>query len=74
MSSEVVVAAGLAGGEGPNVKEGEARLSLEGARPQMTRQLELPFMSRGEAPRDGRSVEAPTAAKGSGHPGNDSDG
>ena len=73
-SAEVVVAAVLAGGEGPNVKEGEARWSLEGARPQMTRQLELPFMGRGEAPRDERSAEAPTAAKGSGHPGNDGDG
>lgn len=42
--------------------------------PQMTRQLELPFMGRGEAPRDGRSAEAPTAARGSGRPGNDGAG
>jgi RNA-directed DNA polymerase len=42
--------------------------------PQMTRQLELPFMGRGEAPSGGRSAEAPTAAKGSGHPGNDGEG
>jgi RNA-directed DNA polymerase len=56
------------------VKEGEARSSLEGSMPQMTRQLELPFMGRGEAPREARSVEGPTAAKGSGHPGNDGEG
>lgn len=34
---------------------------IGGARPQMTRQLELPFEGRGEAPSVGRSVEAPTA-------------
>ena len=39
--------------------------------PQKSRQLELPIMSRGEAPRGGRSVEASTAARGSGHPGDD---
>lgn len=49
-------------------------MSLEGAKPQMPRQLELPFMGRGEAPKDERSVEAPTAAKESGHPGTDGDG
>ena len=73
-SAEAVVAAGLAGSEGPNVKEGEARSNLEGPMPQMSRQLELPFMGRGEAPRDGRSVEGSTAARGSGHPGTDGDG
>ena len=51
------------------MKEGEARLSLEGAMPQKSGQLELPFMSRGEASREGRSVEAPPAEQGSGHPG-----
>ncbi len=51
------------------MKEGEARLSLEGAMPQKSGQLELPFTSRGEASSQGRSVEAPPAAKGSGHPG-----
>ena len=49
------------------MREGEARLSLEGAGPQKSRQLELPFMGRGEAPEDGRSVEASPAARGSGH-------
>jgi RNA-directed DNA polymerase len=44
-------------------------LSLEGAMPQKSGQLELPFMSRGEASREGRSVEASTAEQGSGHPG-----
>ena len=46
-----------------------ARSNLEGVRPQMTRQLVLPIMMRGEAPRSDRSAETPTAAKGSGHPG-----
>lgn len=49
------------------MKEGEARLSLEGAMPQKSRQLELPFRGRGEAPKDGGGVEAPPAAKGSGY-------
>ena len=44
-------------------------MSLEGAMPQKSGQLELPFMSRGEASREGRSVEATTAEQGSGHPG-----
>ncbi len=55
------------------MKEGEAHSSLEDAMPQMTGQLVLPLMGRGEAPRGGRSAEAPTVAKGSGHPGNDGD-
>jgi group II intron reverse transcriptase/maturase len=37
--------------------------------PQKSGQLELPFMSRGEASSEGRSVEAPPAEQGSGHPG-----
>ena len=44
-------------------------MSLEGAMPQKSGQLELPFMSRGEASSEGRSVEASTAEQGSGHPG-----
>jgi RNA-directed DNA polymerase len=36
-------------------------VNLGDARPQKSRQLELPFESRGEAPRAGRSGEAPTA-------------
>jgi group II intron reverse transcriptase/maturase len=59
------------GSEGPNVEEGEARLNLEGAVPQKSRQLELPFMGRGETSREERSVEAPPAEQGSGHPGSD---
>ena len=42
---------------------------IGGVRPQMTRQLELPFEDRGEAPKVGRSVETPMAPeerKGSG--------
>jgi len=39
-------------------------VSLEGKGPQMTRQLELPLASRGEAPRVKRSEEAPTATHG----------
>ena len=38
-------------------------MGLGGKRPQMSRQLELPFESRGEAPRVERSEEAPTAAR-----------
>jgi RNA-directed DNA polymerase len=41
-------------------------MSLRGARPQMSGQLELPLETRGEAPRDKRSEEAPTAAHGTG--------
>lgn len=44
-------------------------MSLGGARRQTSRQLELPFPGRGEAPRGKRSDEAPKAANGSGHPG-----
>jgi hypothetical protein len=51
-------------------REGELEaLRIEGVAPQMTRQLELPFERRGEAPRVERSVEIPTApreAEGSG--------
>ena len=39
-------------------------MDLEGKRPQMFRQLELPFESKGEAPRVGRSEEEPTAVCG----------
>ena len=39
-------------------------MGLEGKEPQMSRQLELPFASRGEAPRGKRSEEAPTATRG----------
>ena len=50
--------------EGPNEDESESTVSLEGKRPQMSRQLELPLVSRGEAPRVKRSEEAPTATHG----------
>ena len=39
-------------------------MGLAGKGPQMSRQLELPLESRGEAPRVGRSEEAPTATHG----------
>ena len=39
-------------------------MGLEGKRPQMSRQLELAFKSRGEAPRVERSEEEPAAARG----------
>jgi RNA-directed DNA polymerase len=39
-------------------------MGLEGKRPQMSRQLELPLLGRGEAPRGKRSEEAPTATHG----------
>jgi group II intron reverse transcriptase/maturase len=60
-SAEVVVAAN---GEGPNEEESESAVSLESKGPQMSRQLELPLESRGEAPRVERSEEAPTATQG----------
>ena len=44
-------------------------MSLERKRPQMSRQLELPLESRGEAPRIKRSEEEPTAANGNGRSG-----
>lgn len=46
-------------------------MSLEGARRQKARQLELPLGCRGEAPRTRRSGEAPTATKGDGRSGTD---
>jgi len=45
-------------------------VSLGSARRQKSRQRELPLGHRGEAPKDQRSGEAPTAANGNGHPGN----
>lgn len=46
-------------------------MSLEGARRQKSRQLELPLEARGEAPRVQRSGEALTAANGNGRSGTD---
>ena len=37
-------------------------MHLKGAGPQMSKQLELPFVTRGEAPTSGRSEEVPLAA------------
>ena len=46
-------------------REGELEtFGIGGIKPQMTRQLELPFEGRGEAPRVERSVEIPTAPGG----------
>ena len=39
-------------------------MNLDDASPQKPRQLELPFIKRGEAPGDEQSVEAPSAANG----------
>ena len=39
-------------------------MDLEGKRPQMVRQLTLPFGNRGEAPKGGRSEEEPPAVRG----------
>jgi hypothetical protein len=50
--------------EGPNGRENESSMGLAGKRPQMFRQLELPFKSRGEALRVERSEEEPAAARG----------
>jgi RNA-directed DNA polymerase len=50
--------------EGPNEGESEATVSLEGERPQKTRQLELPLKRPSEARNEQRSEEAPTATHG----------
>lgn len=55
--------------EGPNEEKSESPVGLGGAMSQMTRQLELPFESRGEAPRVERSEEASAAAIGNERPG-----
>jgi RNA-directed DNA polymerase len=57
--------------EGPNGREGDTNVTLEGARRQKTAQAELPLEARGEASFGQRSGEAPTARSGNGHPGND---
>ena len=64
--SEKSAEAGVASG-GKRRAEREEELDafgIGGARPQMTRQLELPFEGRGEAPSVERSVEAPAAPEG----------
>ena len=58
-------------GEGPNGRESGMTVSLEGARRQKSRQLELPLEARGETPHGQRSGEAPTAANGHGRSGTD---
>ena len=52
------------GREGPNGKESETTMRLEGKGPQKTRQLELPFSRRGDASTGKRSEEAPTSTQG----------
>jgi RNA-directed DNA polymerase len=66
-SAEAVVAEGETGAKGRTWRKVKRALASEVATPQMSRQLELPFEEWGEAPLRGRSVEATTAAKGSGH-------
>ena len=60
-SAAVVV---VGNGEGPNEEESETTVSLRRKLPQMSRQLELPLESRGEAPNVRRSEEARLAAHG----------
>jgi RNA-directed DNA polymerase len=60
-SAKVVVAGD---GEGPNEEESETTVGLEGTRPQTSKQLELPLAGKGEALREKRSEEAPTAIRG----------
>jgi hypothetical protein len=50
--------------EGPNEEESEWVVSLGRKRPQMSRQLELPLLGRGEAPKVQRSEEARPATDG----------
>ena len=58
-------------GEGLNGRESETTVSPGEARRQMSRQLELPLESRGEAPRVQRSGEARPAARGDERSGSD---
>ncbi len=55
--------------EGLNRRESDSVVPLEGARPQMSRQLELPLGGRGEAPMIPRREEAPMAGHGEEHSG-----
>ena len=57
--------------EGPNEEEDETTVNLEGEGRQMSRQLELPWESRGEAPSVPWSDESPTAGQGTERPGTD---
>ena len=52
------------GGEGPNGEEGVTITDLDGARHQMSTQLELLLEDRGEAPNVQRSGEARSAVGG----------
>lgn len=66
-SAEAVVAEDETEAKGRTWRKVKRALVSEVAMPQKSRQLELPFEEWGEAPLRGRSVEATTAAKGSGH-------
>ena len=66
-SAEAVVAEDEIAAKGRTWRKVKRALVSEVAMPQKSRQLELPFEEWGEAPLRGRSVEATTAAKGSGH-------
>jgi len=72
MATRLPETEGSASGEGPNRRESESAVSLERARHQKSgEQLELPLGTRGEAPDNRRSGEAPTAASGDERSGND---
>ena len=58
-------------GKGPNRRERVAAVSLQDARRQKSRQLELPLGGRGEAPTAERSGEASRAASGDARSGTD---
>jgi group II intron reverse transcriptase/maturase len=58
MATRLPEAEGSASDEGPNGRESETNVSLGKEKRQMSRQLELPLESRGEAPRVQRSGEA----------------
>jgi len=66
-SAEAVVAEDGTEAKGRTWRKVKRALVSEVATPQMSRQLELPFEEWGEALLRGRSVEATTAKKGSGH-------
>jgi len=58
-------------GEGPNGRESDSTTSLDGARRQMFRQLELALETQGEALAGQRSGEAPAATQGAERSGTD---
>ena len=71
MATRLLEAGTAAEDEGPNGRESKPAMSLGRAKHQKAAQAELPLRVRGDAPKDQRSGEAPTATTGNGGSGND---